>query len=268
MAALSEALPEIQDPTAVDCEEAKALSRALFDRLRLLEEGSADYSYVRGTLIELNLSLVKFAARRFGHSHESMEDIVQVGTIGLIKAIDRFDPDRGLEFTTFALPTICGEIKRFFRDTTWAVHVPRRLQELHLALAKAGDELEQELEHTPSVAELAEHLQLSEQEVAEGMVASNGRTVGSLDLQLELDSREGSLGERLGADDPGIERAEYLQDLKPLIAALPERDRTILSLRFSDDLTQSQIAERLGISQMHVSRLLSRALATLRSGLE
>ncbi|PYC79980.1 B/F/G family RNA polymerase sigma-70 factor [Streptomyces tateyamensis] len=265
--ARSDDIPRIDDPSAVAPADARELSRALLTRLSRLEEGTADYSYVRATLIELNISLVKYAARRFASRSEPMDDIVQVGTIGLIKAIDRFDPDRGLEFTTFALPTIIGEIKRHFRDSTWAVHVPRRLQELRLSLAKATDELEQVLDRAPTVTELAARLEVSEEEVVEGLTASNGYTAGSLDMQLETDSPDSALTRRLGFDDTRLTRFEDLHTLKPLLAALPERDRTIIALRFGEELTQAQIGQRLGISQMHVSRLLTRALATLRSGL-
>ncbi|WP_051967309.1 RNA polymerase sigma factor SigF [Kitasatospora mediocidica] len=260
-------LPQIDDPGVVAPADARELSRVLLARLSLLEEGTAGFSYVRGVLIELNISLVKYAARRFMSSSEPMDDIVQVGTIGLIKAIDRFEPERGLEFTTFALPTIIGEIKRHFRDTTWAVHVPRRLQELRLTLAKATDELEQRLDRAPTVAELALLTGVSDDEVTEGLTAGNGYTAGSLDMQLENDSPDSTLARRLGFDDTRIARVEDLHALKPLIASLPERDRTIISLRFVEELTQAEIGERLGVSQMQVSRLLARALATLRAGL-
>ena len=152
--------------------DARALSKTLFARLESLEEGTHEYSYVRNTLVELNLALVKFAASRFRSRSEPMEDIIQVGTIGLIKAIDRFELSRGVEFPTFAMPTIVGEIKRFFRDTSWSVRVPRRLQELRLDLAKAGDELAQQLDRAPTVGELAERLGLTKDEVVEGMAAS------------------------------------------------------------------------------------------------
>ncbi|WP_227870208.1 RNA polymerase sigma factor SigF [Streptomyces otsuchiensis] len=247
--------------------DARALSKNLFERLRTVEEGTAEYSYVRNTLIELNLALVKFAASRFRSRSEPMEDIVQVGTIGLIKAIDRFDPNRGVEFPTFAMPTIVGEIKRFFRDTSWSVRVPRRLQELRLDLAKAGDELAQQLDRSPTVAELAERLQLSHEEIIEGMAASNAYTASSLDAQPEEDEAEGALADRIGYEDHGLEGIEYVESLKPLIAELPPRDRQILSLRFVANMTQSEIGEELGISQMHVSRLLGRTLGRLRRGL-
>ncbi|WP_407987748.1 SigB/SigF/SigG family RNA polymerase sigma factor [Kitasatospora sp. CMC57] len=260
-------LPVIENPSAVAPADGRELSRALLVRLRELEEGTAAYSYVRGTLIELNLSLVRYAAGRFRAAHEPMDDIVQVGTVGLIKAIDRFDPERGLEFSTFALPTIFGEIKRHFRDTTWAVHVPRRLQELRLALGHARDELEQRLDRAPTVAELAERMEVSEEEVVESMTATNARTAGSLEMRMEEDAPDSTLARRLGFEDRRIDQVDDLQTLKPAIAALPERDRLILSMRFVEELTQAQIGERLGVSQMHVSRLLSRMLAGLRAKL-
>ncbi len=231
------------------------------------EEGTHDYSYVRNTLVELNLALVKFAASRFRSRSEPMEDIIQVGTIGLIKAIDRFELSRGVEFPTFAIRTIIGEIKRFFRDTSWSVRVPRRLQELRLDLAKAGDELAQQLDRAPTVGELAERLGISNDEVVEGMAASNAYTASSLDAQPEEDDSEGALADRIGYEDHDLEGIEYVESLKPLIAELPSRDRQILSLRFVANMTQSEIGDELGISQMHVSRLLSRTLVRLRKGL-
>ncbi|MCT9143298.1 RNA polymerase sigma factor SigF [Streptomyces violaceus] len=260
-------LPDIPPYEQVDAVDARALSKTLFERLEALEEGTHEYSYVRNTLVELNLALVKFAASRFRSRSEPMEDIIQVGTIGLIKAIDRFELSRGVEFPTFAMPTIVGEIKRFFRDTSWSVRVPRRLQELRLDLAKAGDELAQKLDRAPTVTELAERLGLSKDEVVEGMAASNAYTASSLDAQPEEDDSEGALADRIGYEDHGLEGIEYVESLKPLIAELPPRDRKILSLRFVAGLTQSEIGEELGISQMHVSRLLSRTLVRLRKGL-
>ncbi|MEU3888147.1 RNA polymerase sigma factor SigF [Streptomyces sp. NPDC029041] len=260
-------LPDIPPYEEVDAVDARALSRTLFERLETLEEGTHEYSYVRNTLVELNLALVKFAASRFRSRSEPMEDIIQVGTIGLIKAIDRFELSRGVEFPTFAMPTIVGEIKRFFRDTSWSVRVPRRLQELRLDLAKAGDELAQKLDRAPTVKELAERLGISNDEVVEGMAASNAYTASSLDAQPEEDDSEGALADRIGYEDHGLEGIEYVESLKPLIAELPPRDRKILSLRFVAGMTQSEIGEELGISQMHVSRLLSRTLMKLRKGL-
>ncbi|MFF4079061.1 RNA polymerase sigma factor SigF [Streptomyces sp. NPDC001777] len=262
-----EGLPEIPPYDEVGPLDARALSKTLFARLESLEEGTHEYSYVRNTLVELNLALVKFAASRFRSRSEPMEDIIQVGTIGLIKAIDRFELSRGVEFPTFAMPTIIGEIKRFFRDTSWSVRVPRRLQELRLDLAKAGDELAQQLDRSPTVGELADRLGITEDEVVEGMAASNAYTASSLDAKPEEDEHEGALADRIGYEDHGLEGIEYVESLKPLIASLPRRDRTILSLRFVANMTQSEIGEELGISQMHVSRLLSRTLVKLRRGL-
>ncbi|WP_040892050.1 RNA polymerase sigma factor SigF [Streptomyces mobaraensis] len=260
-------LPDIPPYDEVEPVDARALSKTLFARLESLEEGTHEYAYVRNTLVELNLALVRFAASRFRTRSEPMEDIVQVGTIGLIKAIDRFELSRGVEFPTFAMPTIIGEIKRFFRDTSWSVRVPRRLQELRLTLAKAGDELAQRLDRSPTVAELARHLGISEDEVVEGMGASNAYTASSLDAPSEDDDHEGTLSARIGYEDHDLEGVEYVESLKPLIAELPPRDRKILSLRFVGNMTQSEIGEELGISQMHVSRLLSRTLVRLRRGL-
>ncbi|MFD7588350.1 RNA polymerase sigma factor SigF [Kitasatospora sp. NPDC059811] len=249
--------------------DARELNKVLLRRLRTLEEGTKEYSYVRATLVETNLSLVRFAVRRFNSHREPQEDLLQVGAVGLIKAIDRFDPDLGVEFTTFAIPTVLGEIRRHFRDTTWAVHVPRRLQELRILLAKAQERLSQDLDRAPTVAELAEHLALSPEEVVEGLTAANAHTAGSLDLGgSNDDDAPGPLGDRLGEDDRDLALVDDLVALKPLIADLPERQRLILSMRFCEDMTQSQIGARLGLSQMHVSRLLSRALRHLRDGLE
>ncbi|MEU3462011.1 RNA polymerase sigma factor SigF [Streptomyces sp. NPDC006733] len=262
-------LPWIAEADKVAPKDARALSKLFFDRLRTAEEGTYEYQYARNTLIELNLSLVRFAAGRFRNRPEDMQDIVQVGTIGLIKAIDRFDLSREVEFTTFAIPTIVGEIKRSFRDTSWAVHVPRSLQERRIALAQANEALAQRLDHVPTTAELAEHMGLTREQVMEGVVAGNGYTAGSLDITSgdSPDDPASSLGDRLGADDPGMEGVENLHALKPLLAELGERDLRILRMRFGQEMTQSEIGVELGVSQMHVSRLLSRIIRGLRAGM-
>ncbi|WP_043466843.1 RNA polymerase sigma factor SigF [Kitasatospora sp. MBT66] len=247
--------------------DTRTLSRSLFLRLGALEPGSTEHTYVRDTLIELNLPLVRYASARFRSRNEPMEDIVQVGTIGLIKAIDRFDPERGVEFPTFAMPTVVGEIKRFFRDTSWSVRVPRRLQELRLALTKAGDELAQRLDRSPTVAELAACLGVSEEDVVEGLAVGNAYTASSLDSSPSDEDGEGPLADRLGYEDLALEGVEYRESLKPLLAKLPPRERRIIMLRFFGNLTQSQIGEEIGISQMHVSRLLTKTLTQLREGL-
>ncbi|MBW1603732.1 SigB/SigF/SigG family RNA polymerase sigma factor [Streptomyces sp. JJ66] len=259
-------LPHVDDPSAVSPADAREMSRHFFARLRVLEEGTHEYQYVRNTLIELNLALVRFAARRFRNSTDSMEDVVQVGTIGLIKAIDRFDLGREVEFPTFAVPYIVGEIKRFFRDTSWSVHVPRRLQELRIDLARANDQLSTRLHRAPTPQELAEHMGLSVDEVIEGIVASNGYSAGSLDTPA-TDSDTGaqqSYAERIGDEDPALEAVENLHTLAPLLEQLDERERAIINMRFGAEMTQAEIGAELGISQMHVSRLLSRLLSRLR----
>ncbi|WTE32188.1 RNA polymerase sigma factor SigF [Streptomyces sp. NBC_01618] len=267
-------LPWIEDAGKVAPSDARELSRLFFERLRALEEGTPAHQYARNTLIEMNLSLVRFAAGRFrSRGGGDMEDIVQVGTIGLIKAIDRFDLSREVEFTSFAVPYITGEIKRFFRDTSWAVHVPRRLQELRVDIARTKESLTTELDREPTVPELAEQLGLSEEEVTEGIVAANGYTAGSLDMPADPDdsSRHNTAGRTfadvLGGPDPAMETVENLHALAPLLGGLDARERRIVDMRFGQEMTQSRIGAELGISQMHVSRLISRILHKLRSGM-
>ncbi|MFB7382652.1 SigB/SigF/SigG family RNA polymerase sigma factor [Kitasatospora purpeofusca] len=250
--------------------EARELSDALFDRLTGLARESHAYSYVRGTIIELNMPLVRFIAGRFRHRPEDMDDILQVGTVGLIKAVDGYDPGRGVEFVTYAIPTIAGEIKRFFRDTSWPVRVPRRMQECYLAVARGSDRLEQELGRLPHPEEIAEALDLSMEEVAEGLIAVRVHRSDSLDALREEDTDESgsALLDRLGSCDPGIELAEFRTAVRPLLGRLPRREQKVLELRFWEDRTQSEIADRIGVSQMHVSRLLSVTLAHLREELD
>ncbi|WP_416955544.1 RNA polymerase sigma factor SigF [Streptomyces sp. Agncl-13] len=268
---VGETLPMIAEPSKVSPKDARELSRQFFDRLTSLEEGTHEYQYVRNTLIEMNLSLVRYAAARFrSRSNNEMEDIVQVGTIGLIKAIDRFELSRQVEFTSFAVPYIVGEIKRFFRDTSWAVHVPRRLQEARVELAKATEELRSRLGRTPTTRELSELMCLTEEEVIEARKASNGYTSSSLDAALSTDAgAEGEtvLADVIGSDDPGLELVDDLSSLAPLIAQLDERERKIIHMRYVEERTQAEIGEELGVSQMHVSRLISRMLRRLRAGL-
>ncbi|MFE4550719.1 RNA polymerase sigma factor SigF [Streptomyces sp. NPDC056785] len=263
------ALPEIADPSRVAPRDARQLSKLFFDRLAVLEEGTHEYQDARSTLIEMNMSLVRFAAGRFrSRGPEEMQDIVQVGMIGLIKAIDRFELTREVEFTTFAVPYIVGEIKRFFRDTSWAVHVPRRLQEARIHLAKATEELRTRTGRTPTVKELAVLMCLSEEEVNEARLASNGYSSSSLDATINSgDEGESVLADYIGSDDHALELVEDFHALAPMIAGLDERERRIIHMRFVDELTQAQIGEHLGVSQMHVSRLLNRTLAKLRTGM-
>ncbi|MFH8462526.1 SigB/SigF/SigG family RNA polymerase sigma factor [Streptomyces sp. NPDC017991] len=258
------------DPSSIAPRDAREVGKRFFDRLTQLEEGTHEYQYVRNCLIEMNLSLVQYAASRFKHrGPQEMEDIVQVGTIGLIKAIDRFELSREVEFTSFAVPYITGEIKRFFRDTSWAVHVPRRLQEARLELSKATEELRTRLGRRPSTAELAELMQLEPSEVVQAQMASNGYNAASLDAAVmnQDEESETALADFIGFEENSYDLIDNFHSLAPLVAELDERDRRIIHLRFVDELTQQQIADELGYSQMHVSRLITRVLGKLRAGL-
>jgi RNA polymerase sigma-B factor len=223
----------------------------------------------RERLVEQYIGLVEFLARRFRNRGEPLEDLVQVGTIGLLKAIDRFDLEREVEFSTYATPTIVGELKRHFRDKGWAVRVPRRLQELHLELTKTVSLLGQELGRSPTVAEIAESTGTDEETVLEGLEIAQAYNFTSLDAPIESDDGGStSFADQLGQQDEHLENLEYRASLAPEMAKLPDRERTILYLRFFKGLTQSEIADRLGISQMHVSRLLNRTLGQLREAFE
>ncbi|MGH3425118.1 MAG: RNA polymerase sigma factor SigF [Nocardioidaceae bacterium] len=222
---------------------------------------------LRGRLVELHLPLAEHLAKRFQNRGEPLDDLVQVATIGLLKAIDRFDPERGVEFSTYATPTIAGEIKRHFRDKGWSIRVPRRLQEMRLALTNATADLSQQLGRSPTVAELAARLDVGEELVLEGLDSANAYSTVSLDAPEAGSYEGGSMVDSLGELDVALANVEYRESLKPLLAQLEPRDRRILMLRFFGQMTQSQIADEIGMSQMHVSRLLSRTLARLRAGL-
>ncbi|WP_344602795.1 SigB/SigF/SigG family RNA polymerase sigma factor [Streptomyces glaucus] len=241
-------------------------ARAMFAELRGLEEGSPQYAELRNQLVRMHLPLVEHLARRFRNRGEPLDDLTQVATIGLIKSVDRFDPARGVEFSTYATPTVVGEIKRHFRDKGWAVRVPRRLQELRLALTTATAELSQLHGRSPTVHELAEKLSISEEEVLEGLESANAYSTLSLDVP-DTDDESPAVADTLGAEDEALEGVEYRESLKPLLEGLPPREKRILLLRFFGNMTQSQIAQEVGISQMHVSRLLARTLAQLREKL-
>ena len=245
----------------------RGYARDLFTQLAALPEGDGERLRIRGELVEIHLPLVEYLARRFRNRGEWLDDLTQVATIGLIKSIDRFDLDRGVEFSTYATPTIVGEIKRHFRDKGWAVRVPRRLQELKLALTKAIGDLAQRQGRAPTVAELAAHLQMTEEEVLEGLESANAYSTVSLDAPDSGDEDAPAVAESLGMLDEALEGVEYRESLKPLLEQLPPREKRILLLRFFGNMTQSQIATELGISQMHVSRLLARTLTQLREGL-
>ncbi len=243
-------------------------TRALFVELQSVDEDDPRRARARDALVEQHLPLVEHLARRFRNRGEPYDDLVQVATIGLIKSVDRFDLERGVEFSTYATPTIVGEIKRHFRDKGWAVRVPRRLQELRLSLASATSELSQKQGRAPTVSELAAQLKISEEDVLEGLESANAYSTLSLDAG---DSGSGDepmpVSETLGVEDESLEGVEYRESLKPMLERLPQREKKILMLRFFKNMTQSEIAAEIGISQMHVSRLLARTLARLREGL-
>lgn len=230
----------------------------LFARLR----ATGDETY-RARLAELHMPLVEYLARRFADRGEPLDDLVQVGSIGLLKAIDRFDTDREVAFSTYATPTIVGEIKRHFRDRGWSVRVPRRLQELSLRLGKATTRLSQELGRSPTVDELAAALGVTPEEALEAYEAGLAYSTTSLDVRVN-DEEGSTLGELMGGEDARLDTMEELASLAPAVAELDERERRILHLRFFKGLTQSQIAAEVGLSQMHVSRQLARTIRFLR----
>jgi RNA polymerase sigma-B factor len=221
---------------------------------------------VRNRLIEAHLGLVDYLARRFAGRGEPLDDLIQVATIGLVKAVDRFDPDRQVEFSTYATPTIVGELKRHFRDKGWAVRVPRRLQELNLRLGAVIGQLSQNLGRSPTVGEIAAAADANEDEVLDALDSAHAYSLVSLDAGA---SDEGlSYHEQIGEEDDALTALEQRLSVAPLLGNLSPRERRMLHLRFFKGMTQSEIASELGISQMHVSRLLARTLATLREGLE
>ena len=222
---------------------------------------------LREELVTAHIGLAEYLARRFTNRGEPLDDLVQVASLGLLKAVDRFDPERGLEFSTYATPTIVGELKRHFRDKGWAVRVPRRVQELHLRLGSVVSVLSQEMGRSPTIGEIAQAASVSEEDVLEAIVAGHAYRFSSLAAPAGGDD-EGSLATQLGEEDQALIDSEHRVALSPLIARFPPRERTILHLRFFEGLTQSEIAGRLGISQMHVSRLLARSLAQLRASAE
>ncbi len=223
---------------------------------------------LRDKLVSSYLGLAEYLARRFANRGEPLDDLVQVASLGLVKAVDRFDPERGVEFSTYATHTIVGELKRHFRDKGWAIRAPRRMQELYLRLGKVVATLGQELGRSPTIAELAGEVEVSEEEVLEAMEAGQAYRFASLDAPAGGDAEGESLGSRFGDLDPELAGAEQRATLSPLLSRLPQREQLILHMRFFEGLTQSEIARRLGISQMHVSRLLARSVAQLREAAE
>ncbi len=236
---------------------------ARFRELR--ESGSVA---LRNELVEEHAGFAEYLARRFVNRGEPLDDLRQVALIGLVKAVERFDPDRGVNFTSFAAPTITGEIKRHFRDKTWSIRVPRSLQELKAQVERSRAELGHELGRSPTISEIAESLDVTEESVIEGLEASGAYRSASLDAGTPGDDGGSSLAEMIS--DPGseTEQADDRALVRTLLAELPIRERRIVYLRFFEGLTQDEIAEQMGISQMHVSRLLTRSLEGLGQNLD
>ncbi|HEY1594649.1 MAG TPA: SigB/SigF/SigG family RNA polymerase sigma factor [Thermoleophilaceae bacterium] len=250
--------------------ERRGESGRIAEDRRLLERYHRDGDHrARNALIERFLPLARQLARRYERQDEPLDDLLQVASMGLVKAIDRFDPTRGVAFSSFAVPTILGELKRYFRDVGWAVHVPRGMQERALEVNRAVTALSRTLGRSPTPAELADFMELTPEEVLEAMEAATAYDSVSLETPRPAGVEEEAVEflERLGDEDPGYELAEYAATVAPELRALPERDRLVLHLRFVEDLTQSEIAERIGVSQMHVSRLIRRALEKVRTGI-
>jgi RNA polymerase sigma-B factor len=241
---------------------------ALLTLLADLPKGSPDRARARERLVEMYLPLAEHLARRFRHRGELLDDLVQVASLALLKSIDGFDPNRGAAFTSYAIPMIVGELKRHFRDKGWDVRVPRRLQELRLEISKISGDLAQKLGRSPTVADLAGHLEVTDEEIIEALDCSQAYRALSLHAPVSGDdSGGGELMDLLGGTDPELESVENRAALRPVLARLPEREQKIIAMRFFGNMTQSQIAAEIGISQMHVSRLLAHALTVLREGL-
>jgi RNA polymerase sigma-B factor len=219
----------------------------------------------REVLVERFLPLARSLAARYRRPGEPFDDVFQVACIGLVNAIDRYDLSRGRAFSSFAVPTIAGEIQRYYRDKTWAVRVPRDLRELAVAVDRAARELETELGRKPTVVQLAERLAVSDEDVLEALHAAHGRRATSLDALVTQDGDATSLGDTIGTHDEGFRRAEQRAEFERLTAILPRRERRIVALRFQEDLTQEQIGRLIGLSQMQISRILRQAIIKLRA---
>ncbi len=236
----------------------------LLVRLAELDEQDPKHEDVRQEAICAFLPLAERLARRFRHRGVDSDDLVQVATIGLIQAVDRFDPNRGSAFVHFAVPTIVGELNPHFRDRGWSMRVSRRMQELYLDINRVSPELCQTLGRWPSIEDLAEHLQVSAEDVLAGMHCAQAYRINSLNVAVSGEDGDVELGELVGETDNALESVPDVHAVRQFVKELPEREQRILSLRFDLGLNQAQIAERIGVSQMHVSRLLSRCLAQLR----
>jgi RNA polymerase sigma-B factor len=249
-----------------DASTSTDVASELINAMAAMPAGHPSRPALRDRAIEAWLPLARHLSGRYANRGEPRDDLYQVAVMGLIKAIDRFDADRGVDFAGFAIPTIVGELKRHFRDRTWSIRVPRRLQELRLAITGANNTLNHTLGRSPTVADIAVHLGISEDEVIEGL--EGARAYNSTSLSTPISEGGTELGDTLGGEDAGYELAELRIALGPAMASLDEREQKIVSLRFYGNLTQQQIAEQIGVSQMHVSRLLTKALTKLRTQLD
>ncbi|CAM2890339.1 SigB/SigF/SigG family RNA polymerase sigma factor [Prescottella defluvii] len=237
----------------------------VFESMAVLDRRDPRYRVLRDSVITRCLPLADHIARRFDGRGEFHDDLVQVARVGLVNAVNRYDADVGSDFVAFAVPTMMGEVRRHFRDTGWSVRVPRRTKELHLEIGRTAGALSQRLGRPPTRRELAAELRVREDAVVDGLLAGNAYRTVTLDAGRGHDP---PLAETLGAEDRRLETVENHETLRPMLAALPDRERRIVLLRFFANLTQSRIADEVGISQMHVSRLLARSLATLRRQLD
>jgi RNA polymerase sigma-B factor len=259
----NQAGPGYPPPTGED-----RAARARDDR-RLLERYHREGDRAaREALVERFLPLARQLARRYQRGGEPLDDLVQVASLGLLKAIDRFDPDRPTAFSSFAVPTILGELKRHFRDRGWSVRVPRDLQEMAVRVDRVTDDLARELGRAPTPVEIGEHIGVTAEQVLEAREAAGAYRAISLDRPRDDDEDEAGIGDAMGAEDPGFGLAEDAATVQRLMTVLTDREREVLRLRFSEDLTQSEIGARVGVSQMHVSRLIRQAIARLREAAE
>nr|WP_309234573.1 RNA polymerase sigma factor SigF [Nocardia sp. XZ_19_385] len=237
---------------------------ALFERLAAATAGTPKHNALRDELISRCIPLADHIARKFSGRGEPFDDLTQVARVGLVHAVDRFDPARGSNFLSFAVPTIMGEVRRYFRDNTWAMRVPRRVKETHLRIGAAIDALSQTLGRSPTAKEIAAHLDVDPDEVTQAVIAGNAYQPSSIDAASLGRDTDASLLDTLGEEEGQFERVEEYVAIRPLLAGLPERERRILTMRFFESMTQTQIAKQMGISQMHVSRILTKTLARLR----
>ena len=245
------------DMAGLGARSGKVGERELWSRRTGGDEGA------REQLVHRYLPLARQLAARYAGRGRPLDDLVQVANLGLVKAVDRYDPEHGAAFSSYAVPTIVGELRRHFRDAGWAVHVPRSVQERVLRIGKAADRVSAHTGRTPTVAELATATGESPEDVVDALSAGHAYETDSLDEPSGAEG-EGARGERMGEDDPGFERVDDWEAIAPAIASLSDRDRTVLRLRFVEDLTQSQIADQVGVSQMQVSRILRRTIARIQ----